>query len=157
MPHHELHHNHRDVVRPVHRPSGVAWTALIMSFAALLLAFAAYDRAGANVDERIRAGFTEVREEADLSIARFQAASELGAIRARRETQENYPEFEADVERVRGNLRDAYARAKLEGSEEWRDLDENLNAILAGAREGGRNTLEVLAETIRDLREVTGT
>ncbi len=152
---HEPHHH--DVVRPVRRASGVAWTALIFSLAALLLGFAAYDRTGGNVDERIRSGFTEVRQEADLRIARFEAAYELSSIQARVLTGQSYPEFETDVERVRGRLRDAYTAAKLEGSEEWRGADQTFDALIRDFKEGENALREELQKLIEDLRKATGT
>lgn len=125
--------------------TGIAWTALIVSVIALILAWSAYNQVGDDV-------LTEVGQE----LAKAEARAELVAIRAEVTAQENYQKLEQEVSEARQDLRIAYENAKTEAQEEWQEIDSGLEQLENDLRTGSANAANSLERAIsaleRDLR-----
>ena len=150
MPHTDRgsHEEHRHASRA----SGVAWLALLVAALSFLIGVAAYNRSGEDLDARFRTGYEDLERETRLQFARLNAAVDLGRIEARRAANQNYPEFERDVEEVRTDLRQAYENAKMEGSESWREINSFFDRLITNIRNGTDNIDEDVREVIDRLR-----
>jgi hypothetical protein len=130
-----------------------AWIAIILSVIALLVALLAYNRTGANIDVVGKEETRELLIDTRLQFARFEAATDLAAIRAKQVTQRNYVDLERDTTEVRQDLANAYREAGRETSEEWKELNATFDQIEAKTRDKSADVLAVIENAIRALKQ----
>ena len=148
----------------------VAWLALIVAAAALILAWSAYRRTGGDLDglwkgvtqdaERsVRGtasdGSEAVERQADLAKARVRL---LGR-RAEVEADRNLEQVRRDVAEIRESLERTYENAGAGAQERWRDLDAELEKLEARLKEGSAkavDSLDAVVEKIRGEEEERG-
>ena len=138
-----------DVQTQTRNSSMLSWISIIIAIIALLFAFAAYSRAGVSDHDDMAVVTDELNDDDELNQlnlqkARLEAATRLTALEARQETAENYEEFEAEVKDIREDLASAYAEAKLESSQEWTELQGELDTLEQNIRDKSANVLDVL-------------
>ncbi len=83
--------------------------------------------------------------EAEIAAARAAARTELLAIQARLEADQNYEAAVAEVEEVEADLERTYANATGEVKQEWEETKREFDDLEQGLRNGSATTLEVLA------------
>ncbi|HEY0964226.1 MAG TPA: hypothetical protein VGE31_00310 [Candidatus Paceibacterota bacterium] len=83
--------------------------------------------------------------QAEIAAARAEARTELLAIQARLEAEENYDEAVAEVEAVEADLERTYANATGEVKQEWEETKAEFDKLEQNIRNGSATTLDVLA------------
>lgn len=142
---------------------GVAWLALIVAIAALVLAWSAYKRTGGDLDDVLK-GVTEgaersvrgaaadgsgaVERQSDLAKARVRL---LGR-RAEVEADRNLEQVRRDVAEIRESLERAYEDAGAGTKERWRDLDAELEKLEARLREGSAKAVDSLDAAVEKIQ-----
>lgn len=141
----------------------VAWLALIVAIAALVLAWSAYKRTGGDLDgvlkgvtedaERSVRGVTSdgsdaVERQTDLARARARL---LGR-RAEVEADRNLEQVRRDVAEIRESLERTYEDAGGGAKERWRGLDATLEKLEAQLREGGAKAVDSLDAAVEKIR-----
>lgn len=128
----------------------------IIAVAALIIAWAAFNRSGEDliptvaqeveeVGDEIEETAEEAADEAELLAARAEARAELLALEARLEVEENYEEAAAEVEEIQDDLDRAYENASAEARQEYRELEAELSDLEQGLRDGTGDVLELFA------------
>ncbi|HMA78181.1 MAG TPA: hypothetical protein VKP88_03485 [Candidatus Paceibacterota bacterium] len=139
--------------------TGWIWLVGVFSVAALVLAWAAYNRAGENLSTEIQQQTEElavdaeqtaetVWDETQATLVRAEARAELLAIQAELEAEANYAAAVAQVRDVRTDLRAAYENAEVAAQVEWRELDTELEQLEQALRANSADTLELLGGLI---------
>ena len=142
---------------------GVAWLALIVAIAALVLAWSAYRRTGGDLDELLK-GVTEdaersvrgaasegsdaVERQADLA----KAKARLLGRRAEVEADRNLEQVRQDVAEIRESLESAYENAGAGARERWRDLDAELEKLETRLKEGSAKAVDSLDSAVEKIR-----
>jgi hypothetical protein len=146
----------------------VAWLALLMSLAALVLAWAAFRHAGgrldALLDERGAAldgmiGLGAARDALGRgeSAARWRAALEeaearLQGRRAELETRRDLAGARHEVDAVRADLARAFADAGAAARARWQTVDGDLDRLDRQLREGSSEALSTLDGVVERIR-----
>lgn len=141
----------------------VAWLALIVAIAALILAWSAYKRTGGDLDgvlkgvtedaERSVRGVTSegsgtVERQAELAKARVRL---LGR-RAEVEADRNLEQVRNDVAEIRESLERTYEDAGAGAKARWRGLDAALEELEARLREEGAKAEDSLDAAVEKIR-----
>jgi ElaB/YqjD/DUF883 family membrane-anchored ribosome-binding protein len=141
---------------------GVAWLALVVSLAALFLAWRAYERTGGNLDEVLRIPVGEVRAEGareesgeigrqtDLAQARARLLGRRTEVAARRNVQQ----VQEEVAEVRDELQSAFRGAGDQAREGWRELDSDLERLQTQLRDGSSRAVETLDSALDKMRRI---
>lgn len=130
--------------------------AFIVGLIALVIAWAAYNRAGTDLEEQavqeteegiaeVEEGAETAAEETEQAAARAEARTELLAVRARVEADENYAEAVSEVNQIENRLAAAYEDAGEDARQEWAEMQEEFDQLEAGLRSGTANALELFA------------
>jgi L-lactate utilization protein LutB len=127
--------------------------ALLVSLAALFLAWSAYKRTGGTLDQ-LPHGLDRSFQvgDADWRSALDKARERLQQHRPEVEDDRNLEQVRKDVEKIRESLAHAFNNAG-EAKEKWRDLDGNLERLEAQLREGGSKALATLDETVEKMKK----
>lgn len=134
--------------------NGVAWLALLVALAALMLAWGAYKRTGGEVRDL----WDDVRSEgrpaaaadwrADLAAARDRLLSHRPEVAGER----NLQQVREDVAEVRADLERSYRDAGAGVKEGWRELDADLERLEGQLKEGSSKALDTLDSALAKLR-----
>lgn len=142
---------------------GVAWLALIVAIAALVLAWSAYRRTGGTLDElwkgvaedaerSVRGAAEEgsgaVERQADLA----RAKAKLLGRRAEVEADRNLEQVRRDVAEIRESLERAYENAGAGARERWQGLDAELEKLEIRLKEGGSKAVDSLDSAVEKIR-----
>ena len=130
--------------------------AFIVGLIALVIAWAAYNRAGTDLEEQavqeteegiaeVEEGAETAAEETEQAAARAEARTELLAVRARVEADENYAEAVSEVNQIEDRLAAAYEDAGEDARQEWAEMQQEFDQLEAGLRSGTANVLELFA------------
>jgi short-subunit dehydrogenase involved in D-alanine esterification of teichoic acids len=135
----------------------VAWIALLVSLAAIGVAWLAYNRTGVNLTGDIQTSLEEntreFRAETRLALAKAEARARLLALRADLAARRNWDQAAQEVSEIRGNLNEAYRNAEMETSEEFRGMDTNLEGLERNIRNESAESLEGLQGLIENLQQ----
>lgn len=150
----------------------VAWLALLLSLAALVLAWAAFRHSGARLDalldERGAAldgmiGLGGAREALGRGerAARWRAAlaaaeTRLQGRRAELETRRDFAGARQEVDAVRADLARAFADAGAAARLRWQALDGDLDRLDRQLREGSSEALATLDGVVERIRHALG-
>ncbi|HKV11965.1 MAG TPA: hypothetical protein VJ725_27720 [Thermoanaerobaculia bacterium] len=141
----------------------VAWLALAVAVAALVLAWSAYRRTGGELNglwkgvredaERSVRGAAEdgsgaVERQADLA----KAKAKLLGRRAEVEADRNLEQVRRDVEEIRASLERTYENAGSGARERWRGLDAELAKLETRLKEGSAKAVESLDSAVEKIR-----
>ena len=134
--------------------NGVAWLALLVALAALLLAWGAYKRTGGE----LRDLWGDVRSEgrpaaeadwrADLAAARDRLLSHRPEVAGER----NLQQVREDVAEIRADLERTYRNADAEAREQWREVDSDLERLQAQLKDGSSKAVDSLDAALAKLR-----
>lgn len=134
--------------------NGVAWLALLVALAALLLAWSAYKRTGGE----LRDLWGDVRSEgrpaaeadwrADLAAARDRLLSHRPEVAGER----NLQQVREDVAEIRADLERTYRNADAGVREQWRELDAELERLQAQLKDGSSKAVDTLDSLLAKLR-----
>lgn len=141
----------------------VAWLALIVAIAALVLAWKAYERTGGKLPDvlempigdsaqaRDGGGIAgEVSESAEMAKARAR----LLARRAEVATQRNLQQVQDEVGEIRGELQRSYENAGTRAREGWAEVDADLERLQAQLRAGSSRAVETLDTALDKMRRL---
>lgn len=129
--------------------NGVAWLALLLALAALLLAWGAYKRTGGELRDLL----------SDVTPAGAPKGIDLSEVRARLqrhrpevEGQRNLQRVRDDVAEIRANLERTYRDAGAGAREKWRDLDADLERLEGQLKDGSSKAVDSLDSALAKLR-----
>jgi hypothetical protein len=152
---------------------GAGRLALILSILALLVAWAAYRRAGGepgtlwgdltglkgggvhvNLDKSSDGsnGSDIVERQSELA----QAQTRLLAHRAEVAGERNLEQVRQEVAEIRAGLERSYSNASAGAKERWEDLDGDLERLQGQLREGGSKALDTLDSALAKIRDEAG-
>ncbi|HSF38190.1 MAG TPA: hypothetical protein VLT87_00270 [Thermoanaerobaculia bacterium] len=141
----------------------VAWLALAVAVAALVLAWSAYKRTGGDLDGVLKSvtedaersvrgaasdGSGAVERQADLAEARVRL---LGR-RAEVEADRNLEQVRRDVAEIRESLERTYENAGEGAKERWRGLDAELGRLETRLKEGSAKAVDSLDTVVEKIR-----
>lgn len=134
--------------------NGVAWLALLLAIAALLLAWSAYKRTGGELRDLWGDVHSEGRPategdwRADLAASRDRLLSHRPEVAGER----NLQQVREDVAEMRADLERTYRNADAGVREQWRDLDAELERLQAQLKDGGSKAVDTLDSLLVKLR-----
>jgi hypothetical protein len=146
---------------------GAGRLALILSILALLVAWAAYRRAGGElgtlwgdltglkgggVHVNLNGGSDAVERQSELA----QARTRLLARRAEVAGERNLEQVRQEVAEIREGLERSYSNASAGAKERWEDLDQDLERLQGQLREGGSKALDSLDSALAKIRDEAG-
>ena len=124
---------------------GIAWLALLISLAALFLAWKAYERTGGRLNEVLNTTVTVGEPEpADWR-------EELDRARDRLAKGDLEPE---EVARMRESLARSFRDASEGTRRGWRELDSDLERLQGQLREGSSRAKETLDSAVEKMKRV---
>jgi DNA anti-recombination protein RmuC len=130
----------------------IAWIGLVIAIIALVIAWTAYNRSGADLEAEVQRNIDQAVTEMNLRLARFEAAAELATLEARQDLRQNYAQLEQEIAQTRQDLRVAYQNAQREASQEWQEIERDFMEVERNVREGTANALDSLRALIANLR-----
>lgn len=129
--------------------NGVAWLALLLAIAALLLAWSAYKRTGGELRDLL----------SDVTPAGAPKGVDLSEVRARLQRhrpevagERNLQQVREDVAEIREDLERAYRNADAGAREQWRELDAELERLQAQLKDGSSKAVDTLDSALAKLR-----
>ncbi|HEX6904185.1 MAG TPA: hypothetical protein VF789_31030 [Thermoanaerobaculia bacterium] len=134
--------------------NGVAWLALLLAIAALLLAWSAYKRTGGELRDLwgdVRSEGRPVAEadwRADLAAARDRLLSHRPEVAGER----NLQQVREDVAEIRADLERTYRNADAGVREQWRELDAELERLQGQLKDGSSKAVDTLDSLLAKLR-----
>ena len=129
----------------------IEWIALAISIMALLLAWAAYNRAGIDLEQQIEFQLTGIRQEIKEQIALAEARIKLNAIRTRVVLRNEYYEARMDVISLRRDLKQSFELAEQESKELWMEIDADLEKLEVELRDESSEALVRIDQIIGKL------
>jgi hypothetical protein len=150
----------------------LAWLALLVAVAALLLAWTAFRRAGGRLDEVLpgrgaalegavglgaaRDALERGKREAAWRAALAEAEARLLARRTEIETNRGQAAAAQEVDAVRRDLAHAFADAGTAARWRWQALDDDLERLDRQLREGSSRALSTLDGVVDRIRSALG-
>jgi hypothetical protein len=152
----------------------VAWLALLLALAALLLAWSAYRRSGGRMNDWMqrpgeavqdalgrpldgaRDALGHGRRETERQAALARAGAALAEQRGELEARRDLGAVRARVEAVRDDLARAFADAGATARARWRALDADLERLDAQLHEGSSRALATLDGLVERIRGALG-
>lgn len=138
--------------------SAVSWIALIVSVAALVLGWAAYNRAGEDLEDQAAQAVDKVEAEVDefgrnaaQVAARAEARTKLAAIEAKVAVDQSYAASAAEIDALQADVARAYEGAEGEAKEEAAELDREFATLSQQMRNGTADSLTGLANLLNRL------
>lgn len=128
--------------------NGVAWLALLMAIAALLLAWSAYKRTGGELRELW--GDVTVGTSEGISLA--EVRDRLQRHRPEVEGERNLQQVRDDVAEIRVDLEHAYRNADAGVREQWREVDADLERLQGQLKDGSSKAVDTLDAALAKLR-----
>lgn len=128
--------------------NGVAWLALLLAIAALLLAWSAYKRTGGELRDLWGDVNIDTSKGIDLAAARDRLLSHRPEVAGER----NLQQVREDVAEIRADLERAYEDAGAGAREGWRELDADLERLEGQLKEGSSKALDTLDSALAKLR-----
>ena len=128
--------------------NGVAWLALLVAVAALLLAWSAYKRTGGEL--RGLWGDVTVGTSEGISLAEVRAR--LQHHRPEVAGERNLLQVREDVAEIRADLESTYRNADAGVREQWRELDAELERLQAQLKDGSSKAVDTLDSALAKLR-----
>lgn len=134
--------------------------ALILAVLALLVAWAAYRRAGGELGTfwgdltafNFNIGSDAVERQSDLA----QARTRLLARRTEVAGERNLDQVRQEVAEVRASLERSYRDASAGTKEHWKKLDADLERLQGQLREGSSKALDTLDSVVAKIRDEAG-
>jgi len=155
--------------------TAMMWVIGIISIVALVLAWAAYNRAGENLTAQIERETGELAAETGQAVdqlggeiesaagsamtatqnsaARVQARAELLAMQAELEAEENYAAAAQRVQDLRADLDRTYANTTGAAQMQWQELDAELEQLEQSVRTESADALEMFGGLVLMLEE----
>ncbi len=144
----------------------IAWIALIVAGAALILAVTAYNRAGTDLStvieqeaeqavEEIDTTAEELERNVNVAAARAEAVTRLTALRAQVAAEEAGEEAAQEVADIRADLEAAYTETSEQAQQEFSEIDADLEQLENQIRAGSVDALNTLDGLIDLLRQDT--
>lgn len=131
--------------------NGVAWLALLVALAALILAWGAYQRTGGELRDLWSGGAHDVNN-ADWRIDLAAARDRLLSHRPEVAGERNLQQVREDVAELRADLERTYEDAGSEAREGWRELDADLERLEGQLKDGSSKALDTLDSALAKLR-----
>lgn len=149
---------------------GAGRLALILSILALLVAWAAYRRAGGELGTLwgdltgLKGGGVRVNMDGgsdgsdivERQSELVQARTRLLARRAEVAGERNLEQVRQEVAEIRAGLERSYSNASAGTKERWEDLDRDLERLQGQLREGGSKALDTLDSALAKIRDEAG-
>ncbi len=146
----------------------MARLALLVALVALVFSWAAYRRAGGQLQEiwndatrgaasfrvgdPVNDGAAALERQSDLA----RAEGRLLGHRAEVAGDRNLSQVERDVADVRQSLERSYRNASAATREKWHGVDAELNRLEAQLKQGGADALATLDSAVAKIRSVAG-
>jgi hypothetical protein len=128
--------------------NGIAWLALLVAIAALLLAWSAYKRTGGE----LRGLWGEVTVGTSEGISLAEVRDRLQRHRPEVEGERNLQQVRDDVVEIRADLERAYRNADTGVREQWREVDADLERLQAQLKDGSSKAVDTLDSALVKLR-----
>jgi hypothetical protein len=134
----------------------IAWLALLVAAAALVLSWSAYRRTGGTLGQ-LTQGVKGIDQPFSVGDADWKGALD----KARQRLQEHRPEVEArrnleqvrrDVAQIRESLDSTFRGTGAEAKEKWQGLDGDMQRLEGQLREGGAKARSTLDEIVEKMK-----
>ena len=146
---------------------GAGRLALILSILALLVAWAAYRRAGGEIGTLwgdltglkgggVRVSLDKGSDAVERQSELAQAQTRLLARRAEVAGERNLEQVRQEVTEIRASLERSYRNASAGAKEHWEDLDADLERLQGQLRQGGSKALDTLDSALAKIRDEAG-
>ena len=129
--------------------NGVAWLALLLAVAALLLAWSAFKRTGGEPRDLWGGGVTVGTPE---GISLTEVRDRLQRHRPEVAGERNFQQVRQDVAKIRADLERTYRNTDAGAREQWRELDAELGRLQAQLRDGSSKAVDTLDAALAKLR-----
>lgn len=129
--------------------SGVAWLALLLAIAALLLAWGAYKRTGGELRDLL-SDVTPVGTPKGIDLT--EVRDRLQRHRPEVAGERNLWQVREDVAEIRADLERTYRNADAGAREQWRELDAELGRLQSQLKEGSSKAVDTLDSALAKLR-----
>jgi hypothetical protein len=141
--------------------------AVILAILALLVAWAAYRRAGGELRTLwgdltnfkgggVRVSLDKSSDAVERQSELAQAQTRLLARRAEVAGERNLEQVREEVAEIRASLERSYQNASAGAKERWEDLDADLERLQGQLREGGSKALDTLDSVLAKIHDEAG-
>jgi len=139
------------------RQTMVGWMALLLSIISLILAWAAYNRAGRDLGQQAVDQTVNVQQEIRQQVAIAEARARLSILQGRINAGLNREEAAREVTSIRNDLRDTFQNVTGEARANWQRIDTDLGRLETGVRQGSADALQTLENVVRELKNAVST